>query len=648
MRSNSLKIFVFLLFFCFIFVVPVYSQTQDDMLSGGDAGNTIDTATLIEINEGNGYNAYPDQDDWYKIPVVKDQEISVRLSSNTGYFNLQLYDTNQQRVDSVSHDGGDSPPVWVSWTATKSGFFYIAVKHSYYSADTYSLQIYGMTTPNTAPTASFFWATNNGELGVNAVNSNDPDGTIASYIWYLDGILAGDSSEEPVWFWDSLTPGVYEISLIVIDDDGVASEPYILSVEIETPPRADVWIIGLVSSDNVIPGGLISVNVTVGYIFDLETVVEAGLKYSDAGLYLIEFRDTVSGEGSKTYTLEFEAPMSPGVYSLTADIPYWTGVEWVWGNESRQVFIVNILDNSSDFFEISDLQYPSNVQSGAEIQVSITIQYELTNGTVGFGIVSLDSEEIPTASVIPLTGTGTKTVDFTFPAPIMEGTYNYTASVVLIGGESVDEPFQVIVTQSVEISPEAFFEWWMQDGHLYLDGSDSIVPGNVTEYRWFFNGELVENALSRNFWSISLPSGVWEVSLIIMDGEIASEPFTLSVVVPSAPVNQSPIAVFEWWVSDNTLYVDASKSSDTDGEIVNYEWFVNDEYQASFRGTWVWTWSDIPKGTYDITLLVQDDSGNEGSTRVTVEVKGGIPGFPIQSIVLGVLLSLFILKKIQS
>ncbi len=60
---NSLKIFMVAVLLCSLGMISVYAQTQDDMLTGGDAGNTIDDATLIEIDSGNGFEGFPDQYD---------------------------------------------------------------------------------------------------------------------------------------------------------------------------------------------------------------------------------------------------------------------------------------------------------------------------------------------------------------------------------------------------------------------------------------------------------------------------------------------------------------------------------------------------------------------------------------------------------
>ncbi len=480
---------------------------------------------------------------------------------------------------------------------------------------------------------------------MDASESSDPDGYIASYIWYFDGTPVVDSSEGDYWSWGSLVPGVYALSLVVVDDDGAFSDPFVLSVEVEAPLRADAWIIDVDSSDNVMPGGLITVNVSVGYIFDSETVLGLGIYRIDMGLYVVGAEDALYGEGNKTYSLVFEAPMSPGRYDLIAEVPYLVGTEWAWGNESTLVFMVNVIDYSSDFVEMTDLRYPAFVETGKEIQVSITVRYELTNDTVAFGIVDLDTEEIQVASFIPLTGQGTRTVELIFSAPSLEGAYDFFVSVGPLDGESVDDVFQVTVIPS-EDDPEAFFEWWMQDGELYLDSSGSTVDGDATEYRWFIDGELIEDALHWDFWSKSgMEPGVYEVTLIVIDEEKESEPFTLTVEVPEGDTeNQVPTADVEWWITEGTLHVDAGGSSDPDGEIVDYTWVINGEEDVSFRGLESWSWSEIPPGTYSITLHVEDDSGSEGTHRVTVVVNG-IPGFPYEALLIGLIIAGFMLKR---
>ncbi len=636
----------------------VGATTQDDMGTGGDAGNTIENATLIEAPSGNGYGGFDDQYDWYKIPVVNGQTISIEMSSNTGFFYIQLFDTNQQKVDQATHEARESqPPVSVSWTATKSGFFYFKVKHEYFTWDTYSLEITGMTPPNESPEASFEWWIDEGTLYVNASGSSDIDGEIVNYMWFFDGVPVVDSVDGCYLAWGSLVPGVYELSLEVVDDHGATSDPYTLNVEIEAPMFADAWIEDVDYTENVEPGGLIIVNISVGWEFSSDTTIGPGIYNLGQEYYEVEVEDTVSGTGSNTYTLEFEAPFTLGLQDYLAETPYWSGEDWVWGNESRFYFSVRVGDPIVGIFEITDLQYPSSVRPGAEISIKVIIDYELSNTTeVACGVTSLNTTEILAASIITLSGQGTRTFNMDFLAPQSEGTYNHYVSVGLLDGEPVEDTFQITVSAGIDQPPEAYFEWWMEDGHLYLDAAGSTDDGEIREYRWYVDGEHIEDALYWDYWSWSfMEVGVYEISLkIVDDQDTISEPYTLMVEIEETDtVNQPPEASFEWWIDEGTLYVDASGSSDIDGEIVNYVWFVDGEEDASFEGEDFLKWTDMSAGTYSLTLRVYDNRGDEDTYRVTIEVPGdeddsnslNIPGFPIEATILGLLAVCFALYQ---
>ena len=51
----SLKALLLLTLLWSMGCIIAYAQTQDDMGTGGDAGNVLENAALIEVSEGNGY-----------------------------------------------------------------------------------------------------------------------------------------------------------------------------------------------------------------------------------------------------------------------------------------------------------------------------------------------------------------------------------------------------------------------------------------------------------------------------------------------------------------------------------------------------------------------------------------------------------------
>jgi len=125
--------------FSMIYVKPVVATVQDDMGTGGDAGNTFDTATLISAGTGTGYLDSNDQNDYYKISVSEGQSISVSMTPPFGSdFDLRLYDSNQTQVDYSNSSGSVTDTV--TYTATTSGYFYVKV-YLWGGSGTYSMVV---------------------------------------------------------------------------------------------------------------------------------------------------------------------------------------------------------------------------------------------------------------------------------------------------------------------------------------------------------------------------------------------------------------------------------------------------------------------------------------------------------------------------
>jgi hypothetical protein len=500
---NSLKIIMVAVLLCSLGLISVYAQTQDDMLTGGDAGNTIDDATLIEIDSGNGFEGYPDQYDWYKIAVVKDQTISVRLSSNTGYFSLELYDTNQQRVDSVSHDGGDSPPVWVTWTATKPGFFYVLSKHFYGSYDTYSLLITGMAEPvNEPPIASFIWYMEETMLRVNSTSIDD--GSIEGYYWYLNGELIEDSYGWQWWWWDGLQDGVYEVTLYVEDDQGLLSTSFIRSIEIdlvdEQPPEA--YFTWQIEDGSIYFSGIESTSM----------------------LYITEYRWVIDGE----------------------EIDGTDRVEWWFGELEPKVYTVSltVLDNYglSESYTV-DIEVTSEHIPNDPPEAFFT--WWMDEDILYFdATVSTDDREV--AGAIWYKDGELVEDSFTWMEwsweEAEEGIHNITLIVVDdMGLEST--PYTKMVTiEEVVIAnqpPVARFEWEIMGETLNVDASDSLDPdGEIVSWVWYIDGSI-DNSLDSYTWAWEgISDGTYTVTLEVTDAMGLQDTYRATIEVGEDP---SPI-----------------------------------------------------------------------------------------------------------
>jgi hypothetical protein len=154
---------------------------QDDMGTGGEAGNTIDDATLVGPSVGNGYNWSGDREDYYRVSVVEGQTVAVEITNNTGAYDLTLYDVNQLRVDADNHNPVENPGR-VEWIATRYGYFYVYVWFTSYVGSSYTLTVSTTEAETNKPPAAYYeWWISGGTLYVDASGSNDTDGSIAGY-----------------------------------------------------------------------------------------------------------------------------------------------------------------------------------------------------------------------------------------------------------------------------------------------------------------------------------------------------------------------------------------------------------------------------------------------------------------------------------
>lgn len=86
---------------------------------------------------------------------------------------------------------------------------------------------------NQAPTAAFAWEASDLTVSVDGSGSSDPDGTVASYRWTFDGAVAGGSGATASHTFT--TEGEHTVTLVVTDDDGLASAPVSQTVTVTAP-----------------------------------------------------------------------------------------------------------------------------------------------------------------------------------------------------------------------------------------------------------------------------------------------------------------------------------------------------------------------------------------------------------------------------
>nr|WP_305884739.1 PKD domain-containing protein [Lewinella sp. JB7] len=150
-----------------------------------------------------------------------------------------------------------------------------------------------------------------------------------------------------------------------------------------------------------------------------------------------------------------------------------------------------------------------------------------------------------------------------------------------------------------------------------LDGSASTDnDGTITTYSWTWNGGSTQGVKPTVVFE---NPDVYNITLTVTDNEGATDTDELSVTVVES-VNELPTAVAEATPSTGstplTVQLSGAQSSDTDGEIVSYDWSWNGGSTTGVSPQIVLTGAAV----YQVTLTVTDNRGGTAQDSVTVTV----------------------------
>jgi PKD repeat protein len=160
------------------------------------------------------------------------------------------------------------------------------------------------------------------------------------------------------------------------------------------------------------------------------------------------------------------------------------------------------------------------------------------------------------------------------------------------------------------------------DETIHFNASQSSDPDSDTlSYQWDFgDGNSGEGKTLTHSYS---SSGSYTVLLVVTDDDgntgAASQTINISSgESPTANFNVSPASP----KVDELVSFNASDSSDPDDSIVSYQWDFGDGATASGM---IVTHRFSSQGTFSVTLMVTDESGNSDSAVKTVTVSSGNP-----------------------
>ena len=131
--------------------------------------------------------------------------------------------------------------------------------------------------------------------------------------------------------------------------------------------------------------------------------------------------------------------------------------------------------------------------------------------------------------------------------------------------------------------------------------------------------------LDSNYYQWTIPNTPTGNGYLRATVKIGGQSVSTTTSIPfiiGRPGNYPPQADFTYTINDRTIFLNASKSWDADGDIVSYEWDLGDDVNSN--GEIVnHTYEDY--GIYTVSLTVTDDDGHQSTNKKKVEINDGEP-----------------------
>lgn len=154
-----------------------------------------------------------------------------------------------------------------------------------------------------------------------------------------------------------------------------------------------------------------------------------------------------------------------------------------------------------------------------------------------------------------------------------------------------------------------------------LNGSGSSdEDGGIVSYTWKENSATGSTLVEGVQPTIAVPTGDNLIALVVEDndGETASDVVMIYIdTPPTAEAGDSQTVTDEDGNGSENITLDGSASTDSDGEIVSYQWIWN---EGSVTVTDPQTNVSLPIGENQVTLTVTDNEGLTHSDNTTVVV----------------------------
>ncbi|UPV73845.1 PKD domain-containing protein [Halorussus limi] len=493
------------------------------------------------------------------------------------------------------------------------------------NTDTATKTIEAITQDRTKPVAKLSASPTVAEVNetvtFDASNSSDESG-IAQYAWNFDGDESFErKTDSPTTTYNFSETGEHRVELMVVDN-GTHGLSNVTSVNV-TVQRA---------------------NLGHGIKFVNESAVEVTGNFEKVNLRTTSF----DGDGKQTSVRTFENVTGETV--LTPD-------DEVWGPVTRSVAAYENASDDDPALSRANPDYAAQLEAVRPDKVSTFFESakKVDNGTyeVTFGYENPNDRSVNASASAFTAGNvsgepptefapGRNTVTVTWTPASNDSNvvwrtdfsnFGYGASTTtgptpdqIANGEMPPTAKLTADPTSVAVNETVTF-----------DAAGSTDDGNVTAYKWDFDGDGEIDRTSQNatVGHVFRTAGTYHVTVTVVDESGQSDTATETVCVSEPYENEAPNAhldVPSTVSADETVFLDARKSSDDHG-IVWVKYYANGDL------LWAGNPDSTPErtsltpqkhldgpGTYEFTVKVWDHGGLSDKASQTVEVTAADDG----------------------
>ncbi|MDF9798449.1 translation elongation factor EF-1beta [Catalinimonas alkaloidigena] len=434
------------------------------------------------------------------------------------------------------------------------------------------------------------------EVGLDASNSSDADGTIESYVWTEGGnqIATGETADV------ELAVGVHNITLTVTDDDGDSDTDNVVITITEAEnqaPTADAGQDQSISDED--DNGSESVELDGSGSSDADGTIESYV-WTENNV------EIATGETA-------DVDLNVGVHNITLTV---TDDDEATDTDNVVITITEA-ENQPPTADAGQDQSISDEDGNGSEEVTLN------------GSASSDADGTITDYVWTEGGNQIATGE-TADVELAVGVHNITLTVTDDDGDSDTDNVVITITEAENQAPTANAG---QDQSISdeddngsesveLDGSGSSDDdGTIESYVWTENNVEIATGETAD---VDLNVGVHNITLTVTDDDGDSDTDNVVITI-TEPANTPPTAdasntQTEYTDEDDNgseeVSLDASNSSDADGTIESYVWTEGGNQIATGINPDV----TLDVGVHNITLTVTDDDGDSDTDNVVITI----------------------------